>query len=266
MLKDIQNEQDFRNITIDKVGIKDILYPITLKDKAKGSQHTVAKINAYVQLPHNFKGTHMSRFVELLNSYRENISISSFKLILDELCEKLNSDEAHIEVYFPYFVEKASPVSGQISLMDYECGFIGSKSKDKKDFVLSVKVPVLSVCPCSKEISRYGAHNQRSYVKIDVRYSKMVWIEELIEIAETSASAPIYALLKREDEKYITEKSYENPVFVEDIVRNVAEKLISDERITWFEVSSENQESIHNHSAYASITRDKRKGVVNGSI
>jgi GTP cyclohydrolase I len=194
----------------------------------------------------------MSRFVEVLNNYRKDISISSFKLILDDLCQRLDSSEAHIEVFFPYFIEKISPVSGQVSLMDYECG------NDKKDFVLSVKVPVLSVCPCSKEISRYGAHNQRSYVKISIRYSKMVWIEELIEVAESSASAPIYALLKREDEKFITEKSYENPVFVEDIVRNVAEKLINDDRVTWFEVSSENHESIHNHSAYAVITRDKR--------
>lgn len=259
MLKDIQNQQDFRKITIDKVGIKNILYPITLQDRARGSQHTVAKINAYVQLPHNFKGTHMSRFVEILNGYRNNISISSFKEILDELAIKLDSNESHIEVFFPYFVEKTSPVSGQASIMDYECGFIGSKIGDKKDFILSVKVPVLSVCPCSKEISRYGAHNQRSHVKIDIRYCKMVWIEDLIDIAEKSASAPIYALLKREDEKYITEKSYENPVFVEDIVRNVAERLTADDRITWFEVSSENHESIHNHSAYAVITRDKRR-------
>lgn len=256
-LNDIQSQQDFRNLVVDKVGIKDILYPITLKDKAKGCQHTVATINAYVQLPHNFKGTHMSRFVEVLNNYRDNISITSFKEILDELCNRLDSKESHIEVYFPYFIEKVSPVSKQVSIMDYQCAFIGSKKGEEKDFILSVRVPVLSVCPCSKEISRYGAHNQRSYVKIDIRYCKMVWIEDLIEIAESSASAPIYALLKREDEKYITEKSYENPVFVEDIVRNVAEKLNSDDRITWFEVSSENQESIHNHSAYAVISRDK---------
>jgi GTP cyclohydrolase I len=260
-LNDIQSQQDFRNLVVDKVGIKNILYPITLKDRAKGSQHTVATINAYVQLPHNFKGTHMSRFVEVLNSYRDNISITSFKEILDELCKRLNSEESHIEVYFPYFVEKASPVSNYVSIMDYQCAFIGSKIGEEKDFILSVSVPVLSVCPCSKEISRYGAHNQRSYVKINIRYCKMVWIEDLIEIAEKAASAPIYALLKREDEKYITEKSYENPVFVEDIVRNVAEKLICDDRITWFEVSSENQESIHNHSAYAVITRDKSYNV-----
>lgn len=257
MLKDVQASSDERNIAIDKVGIKDIRYPITLRDKNKGNQDTVAVINAYVKLPHNFKGTHMSRFVEVLNSHRDNISIATFKTILDDLALVLDSEESHVEVFFPYFMEKKAPVTAQISLMDYDCAFIGSNIKGVKDFVISVKVPVLSVCPCSKEISRFGAHNQRSYVKLSVRYKKMIWIEELIEIAEKSASSPIYSLLKREDEKYVTESSYENPVFVEDIVRNVAEKLIADERVTWFEVSSENHESIHNHSAYAVIVRDK---------
>lgn len=258
-LADIQSQFDDRNLDIDKVGIKDIQYPIVVKDKKNGRQHTVARINMYVKLPHNFKGTHMSRFVEVLNSHRTNIAIESFKGILDDLKNVLNSEEAHIEITFPYFVEKEAPVSRLPSLMDYECTFIGTATPDKKDFIVSVKVPVISVCPCSKEISNYGAHNQRSYITIKVRYKGMIWIEDLIEIAENSASAPIFSLLKREDEKYITEHSYDNPVFVEDIVRNAADRLLADDRVTWFEVSSENYESIHNHSAYAVITRDKRK-------
>ncbi len=259
MLKDIQSLNDDRNISVDNVGIKDILYPIVVKDKTKGKQHTVAKINMYVKLPHNFKGTHMSRFVEILNNYSADIDIRSFGSILDDMMNALDSEEASVEVKFPYFIEKKAPLSGLSSLMDYECKYIGYATGKDKDFVISVKVPVVSLCPCSKEISEYGAHNQRSYVEIKVRYNKMVWIEDLVDIAESSGSAPIYALLKREDEKYITEMSYNNPVFVEDIVRNVSAKLLSDGRITWFEVSSDNIESIHNHSAYALITRDKRK-------
>jgi GTP cyclohydrolase I len=257
MLKDIQNEVDDRNLTIDKVGIKDINYPIRLQDKSNGFQETVAKINMYVQLPHNFKGTHMSRFVEILNKHRSNININSVEDILDEMLEKLDSEKAHIELSFPYFINKTAPVSKQTALMDYNCSFIANAVGDKKDFIISVVVPVMSLCPCSKEISNYGAHNQRSYVNIKVKYKKMIWIEEIVEIAESSASSPIYSLLKREDEKFVTEYSYKNPVFVEDIVRNVAEKLLEDDRITWFEVSSENFESIHNHSAFAVIEREK---------
>ncbi|KAA0259062.1 GTP cyclohydrolase I FolE2 [Deferribacter autotrophicus] len=259
MLKDIQSQFDDRNLAIDKVGIKGIKYPIILRDKRKGSQHTIATINMFVKLPHNFKGTHMSRFVEILNKYRENISISSFKEILEEMRIRLNSEEAHFDMEFTYFLEKEAPVSKQTSLMDYLCRFSGNVSDEKMDFILSVTVPVISVCPCSKEISAYGAHNQRSYVTISVRYNRMVWIEDLIEIAEKSGSSPIFSLLKREDEKFITECSYDNPVFVEDIVRNAAQYLLEDDRIDWFEVSSENFESIHNHSAFASITIDKKK-------
>lgn len=259
MLKDVQSFDDHRNLSIDKVGIKDILYPIVVKDKNKGKQHTVARIDMFVKLPHRFKGTHMSRFVEILNNYKADIDIRSFGNILDDMMKVLDSEVAGVEVRFPYFIEKKAPASGLASLMDYECEYTGYATKNEKDFITSVKVPVVSVCPCSKEISRAGAHNQRSYVKIKVRYNKMVWIEDLVDIAESSASAPIYSLLKREDEKYITETSYENPVFVEDIVRNIAEKLLKDDRITWFEVSSDNIESIHNHSAYALISRDKRK-------
>ena len=254
---DLQNSSDFRNISIDKVGIKGIQYPITLKDKNKGSQHSLASINMFVKLPHNFKGTHMSRFVEILNQYRDNISLTSISYILDEMKNKLNSEEAHIDLFFSYFIEKIAPVSKQMSLMNYKCSFSGTDKHESKDFIVTVNVPVLSVCPCSKEISSYGAHNQRSNVTIKIRYNKMIWIEDLIYIAEQSASSPIYPLLKREDEKFITEQSYDNPVFVEDIVRNIAIKLDKDSSVTWFEVSSENYESIHNHSAYAVITKNK---------
>jgi GTP cyclohydrolase I len=259
-LIDIQSQKDSRKLTIDKVGIKGLKYPILLKDKIKGNQHTISEINMYVQLPHNFKGTHMSRFLEILNEFKDNINILSVKEILNQMRERLDSDEAHIEIYFPYFITKKAPVSKQESIMSYECAFYGSTTKSKYDFIISVKIPVLSLCPCSKEISKYGAHNQRSYVTIKVRSGKkLIWIEDIIEIAEKSASSPIYSLLKREDEKYVTEKSYENPVFVEDIVRNAAEILLEDKRIIWFEISSENFESIHNHSAFASITRKKEE-------
>jgi GTP cyclohydrolase I len=254
-LKDIQNEQDTRNLDIDRVGIKDIQYPIVLSDKENGRQHTNAIINMYVKLPHNFKGTHMSRFVEILSEYSGDINLESVKSILDEMLKRLDSEEAFIELGFDYFLKKKAPVSGQSAMMDYYCKYVGSVNADGHDSMLTIKVPVMTLCPCSKEISRYGAHNQRGFITISVRMKKMMWIEELIELAESCGSSPVYPLLKREDEKYVTEQSYENPVFVEDVVRNVAEKLIAEERIKWFEVSSENIESIHNHSAYASITR-----------
>ncbi len=259
-LIDIQSQKDSRNITIDKVGIKGLKYPILLKDKYKGKQHTISDINMYVQLPHDFKGTHMSRFVEILNEFKDNINILSVKEILHEMRKRLDSDEAHIEISFPYFVTKKAPVSKLESIMSYECVFYGSLTDKNYDFITSVTIPVLSLCPCSKEISNYGAHNQRSLVNIKVKSgNKLIWIEDIIEIAEQSGSSPIYSLLKREDEKYVTEKSYENPVFVEDIVRNAAEILLKDPRVIWFEVSSENFESIHNHSAFATITKNKEK-------
>jgi len=256
-LKDIQSQQDTRNLDIDKVGIKDIKYPIVLSDKERGSQHTVALINMYVKLPHNFKGTHMSRFVEILSRHSSDINLTTVGDILKEMKKTLDSEEAFIELSFDYFMNKKAPVSGQEAVMDYECRYVGSSGEDGQDQILTVKVPVMTLCPCSKEISKYGAHNQRSFISISVRMKQMVWIEELIEIAESSGSSPIYPLLKREDEKFVTEASYENPAFVEDVVRNVAEKLMKEERVTWFEVSSENIESIHNHSAYAVISKYK---------
>lgn len=257
-MKDIQNQPDLREIDIDQVGIKNIAYPITVKDKNKGRQNTVANITMSVNLPHHFKGTHMSRFVEVLHKHKENISTDAVKLILKDMRDALNAERSHIELNFTYFLEKRAPVSGQTALMDYNCTVAGSLTENGYDTIVTAKVPVLSLCPCSKEISEYGAHNQRSMMTLSVRYNKIVWLEDLIDYAERSASSPVYALLKREDEKFVTERSYENPVFVEDMVRNATELLDADERVIWFEVSAENMESIHNHNAWARILRDKR--------
>lgn len=254
-IADIQNSADTRQIEINKVGVKNIRYPITVKDKKKGFQHTVASINMYVNLPHHFKGTHMSRFIEILNDFKqEHLSIKEIIGILDAMKSRLNAKAAHFEIEFPYFIEKSAPVSKATSLMEYSCSFVAEKS-DKEDFTIKVSAPVTTVCPCSKEISDEGAHNQRSSVTVAVKFNKFVWIEDLIEIIEKSGSCDIYSLLKRPDEKYVTEKAYDNPMFVEDIVRNIAEILSKDDNIRWFTVESENFESIHNHSAYAFIER-----------
>lgn len=259
-MKDIQNQPDLRKIDIDQVGIRNITYPVTVKDRSKGSQSTVATISISANLPHNFKGTHMSRFVEILHKHKNDMGIESMKHMLEDMCKALDAERSHIEMTFEYFMEKKAPVSGQASLMNYRCTFAGTLSGGGYDTVVTVRVPVLSLCPCSKEISRHGAHNQRSMVTISARCDKkLVWLEELIEYAERSASSPIYALLKREDEKHVTEASYENPMFVEDMVRNATELLERDARIVWFEISAENMESIHNHNAWAIITRDKRR-------
>lgn len=256
-LKDIQSQPDDRNLPINKVGVKDITYPVVVMDRSDGLQHTVARINMYVDLPEHFRGTHMSRFVEVLNRYQGGISTKNVRNILDDLKGELNAKTAHVTIEFPYFIVKAAPVSGEKSRMDYLCILQGDSSVDY--YTLQVTVPLLSVCPCSKEISRYGAHNQRSVVCVTVRAKEILWIEELIEMVEHCGSSEIYALLKREDEKYITERSYENPVFVEDIVRNVAIKLLAHPKVLWFQVETESMESIHNHSAYAQIEIDKQK-------
>ena len=253
---DVQSRPDHRKIDIDRVGIKDLSYPITVLDKRNKIQHTVGSINMYVSLPHRFRGTHMSRFVEILNEYHNGLHIDAVGEILQKMKEKLHAEEAHMEVSFPYFIEKSAPVSGAKSLMEYKCKYIGTL-KDQADFILSVAVPVTTLCPCSKELSDRGAHNQRSIVRIKIRYTGFVWIEELIELAESSGSSPVYALLKRRDEKAVTEHAYDNPKFVEDVVRTLAQKLNSDPRIIWYNVESENFESIHNHNAYASIERKK---------
>jgi len=254
-MKDIQNQSDRRNIPIDKVGIKNLRYPITVLDRKNSLQHTVASINMYVGLPHENKGTHMSRFVEILNLFRPEVSLKKITVVLDQMKKDLNAASAHIEVAFPYFVDKKAPVSNSPGLMDYTCSFVGSSdSQGKIDLVSEVIVPITSVCPCSKEISDGGAHNQRGKVRLCTRFKKFIWIEDMIELVEECASCDVYSVLKRIDEKCVTEKGFSNPKFVEDIVRDIAEKLKKDDNITWFSVSAENYESIHNHSAYAHIT------------
>ena len=257
-IADVQNSLDTRQIAINKVGIKDIRHPVRVKDRSSGEQHTIANFNMYVHLPHNFKGTHMSRFVEILNTHEREISVNSFKDMLSEMATLLQAESGHIEMSFPYFVNKAAPVSGVQSLMDYDVTFIGEVRNGEPHMNIKVVVPVTSLCPCSKKISDRGAHNQRSHVTVDVRTRDFIWIEEIIDVVEQEASCELYGLLKRPDEKFVTERAYDNPKFVEDLVRDVAAVLNLDERIEAYVVESENFESIHNHSAYALIEKSKR--------
>ena len=253
-IPDIQAKQDTRKLAIDQVGIREIRHPVKVRDRAHGDQYTVATFNMYVGLPHNFKGTHMSRFVEVLNDHENVISVHSFIEIVKQVADKLASKTSRIEMTFPYFREKSAPVTGVKSLVDYEVTLFGELKDDAVHITTRVIVPVTSLCPCSKEISSYGAHNQRSHVTITVLAEEFVWIEELIDIAESNASSQLYGLLKRPDEKYVTEEAYDNPKFVEDMVRDIAGELIQDERVVSYTVESENFESIHNHSAYAKIS------------
>jgi GTP cyclohydrolase IB len=253
-MKDVQNQRDTRNIPIDKVGIKNLRYPIIVRDRRDGRQHTVASINMYVDLPHEYKGTHMSRFVEMLHLLKTEISLQKFSELLKQMKKYLNAASAHIEIDFPYFIEKNAPISEAPGLMDYTCRIIGSSNaRDEIDLVSEVNVPISSVCPCSKEISDAGAHNQRGEVQLKTRFNRFIWLEDMIELVESCASCDVYSVLKRVDEKEVTEHSYGNPKFVEDIVRDIAGLLHQDDNITWFSVSAENFESIHNHSAYAHI-------------
>jgi GTP cyclohydrolase I len=261
VIPDVQSSADTRQLSIDKVGIKAIRHPVRVADKSGGVQHTIATFNMYVGLPHNFKGTHMSRFVEILNAQEREISVESFESILRDMMRRLEAEFGHIEMTFPYFIEKSAPVSGVKSLMDYEITFTGEIDRSEYTFTMKVVVPVTSLCPCSKGISDYGAHNQRSHVTVAARTNSHVWIEELVRMAEDEASCELFGLLKRPDEKYVTERAYDNPKFVEDIVRDVATKLNDDRRVDAYVVESENFESIHNHSAYALIEKDKRKPV-----
>ncbi len=255
---DIQNQRDDRNISIDNVGIKNLRYPVTVRDRRDGFQHTVATINMYVDLPHRIRGTHMSRFVEILHSLSPEVSLRTFSKTLEKMKEHLNAASAHVEMTFPYFIEKKAPVSRSPGLMDYTCRIIGSSdSNGKVDLISEVIVPISSVCPCSKEISDVGAHNQRGEVRLKTRFKKFIWLEDMIELVEAASSCDVYSVLKRVDEKEVTERGFTNAKFVEDVVRDIAKKLLSDNNITWFSVSAENFESIHNHSAYAHITRDK---------
>jgi GTP cyclohydrolase I len=255
-VEDVQARADTRRLPINRVGIKDISHPVRVRDRAAGEQHTIATFNMYVSLPHNFKGTHLSRFVEILHAERE-ISVQSFRGMLRTMTTRLEADAGHIEMSFPFFVMKRAPVSGVQSLMDYRAGLVGEHRHGHTEMWVRVSVPVTSLCPCSKEIADYGAHNQRSHVTIAAKLRTHMWIEELIEIAESEASCELYGILKRPDEKYVTERAYDNPKFVEDIVRDVAARLNDDPRVAAYFVEAENFESIHNHSAYARIERDK---------
>jgi len=259
-LEDVQNRQDHRRLALDQAGVSDIRHPIVVLDRDHHKQSTIATIAMSVSLPDQFKGTHMSRFIEVLSGHRGEVTLRTLPAILDELKQRLQAKSARMEVAFPYFLERRAPVSGATALMDYDCVFIGESNGTYDDFMLQVKAPVTSLCPCSKAISDYGAHNQRGVITIDVRTNRkvdgapeIVWIEELVELAERSASAPVYPLLKRADERFVTMKAYDNPVFVEDMVRAVAVGLQKEERVAWFRVHAENHESIHNHSAFARI-------------
>ncbi len=260
-LADVQSSADTRKININKVGVKGVRHPLRIKDRTGDEQHTIAEFNMYVYLPHNFKGTHMSRFVEILESKDKYLSVKLFQEMLPIMIRRLESEAGTIEMKFPYFVSKSAPVSGVKSLMDYQVEFIGRIDHHTNELTIKVTVPVTSLCPCSKEISKYGAHNQRSHITIAATIapeSDILYIEDIIDMAEQSASCELYGLLKRPDEKYVTEKAYENPKFVEDIVRDVAHLLNKDERVAAYVVEAENFESIHNHSAYALIEHDKR--------
>jgi GTP cyclohydrolase I len=256
-IEDVQGRADTRQLPINKVGIKDIFHPVRVKDRSGGEQHTVANFNMYVALPHNFKGTHMSRFVEVLHRNEREISVESFGDILKEMTERLDAASGRIEMSFPYFVMKTAPMSGVKSLMDYKASLIGEIKNGQAELWIKVVVAATSLCPCSKGISDYGAHNQRSHITIAARITSHMWLEELIDIAEKEASCELYGILKRPDEKYVTERAYDNPKFVEDIVRDVATRCNADDRILAYVVESENFESIHNHSAYAMIEKNK---------
>lgn len=254
-LHDKQSERDHRELRIDKVGVRGMRFPIQVRDKARAVQNTVATIGMFVDLPKEFKGTHMSRFIEVLNAHGAVVHVENITDILYAMQKKFQAATSHLEMEFPYFMLKEAPVSRRQGLMDYVARFDATACEKDIDFVLTVKAMVTTLCPCSKAIAAYGAHNQRGEVTVQIRFRKPVWIEDLIAIIESSASSELYSLLKREDEKAVTERAYENPVFVEDLVRNVAIKLNAHADVTWYKVEAENHESIHNHNAYACIEK-----------
>ena len=254
---DVQSLTDKRNVMINKVGVKNVTYPIIVDDRANDSQTTIANLDIFVELPHHHRGTHMSRFIEVLNHFHKENFINKLPDFLQKIKQDLNADAAYTNIEFPYFMKKFAPVSKIASLMSYDC-FFEASFKEKFTLNIGVKVPVTSLCPCSKEISEHGAHSQRSIVTVKVNFDEFIWLEELIEMVESSASCEIYSLLKRVDEKYVTEKAFENPAFVEDIVREVTIKFREDNRIKSFTVESENYESIHNHNAYACVESEKK--------
>ncbi|HEY9269226.1 MAG TPA: GTP cyclohydrolase FolE2 [Methylotenera sp.] len=250
---DVQNLADTRQIAIDRVGIKAIRHPVTVKDKTGGVQHTVAMFNMYVHLPQHLKGTHMSRFIEILNEGEIEVSAENIQILLNEVASRLEAESGHIEMTFPYFINKSAPVSGVKSLLDYEVTYLCAIKHGQHDIQVKVLIPVTSLCPCSKKISAYGAHNQRSHVTVTISMHEFMWIEDIIAMVEAQASSELYGLLKRPDEKYVTERAYDNPKFVEDMVRDIAGSFNREQRVKSYIVECENFESIHNHSAYACI-------------
>lgn len=254
---DVQGSADVRRLPIDKVGIKDIRHPVAIRNRGGHTQHSVGIFSLYVDLPHDRRGTHMSRFVEILNTHEEPLSAAAVRTLLAKISSTLESDAAYFEVKFPYFVTKKAPISGVASLLDYDVTLVGEKQGNDIKVAIKVLVPITSLCPCSKQISEYGAHNQRSHVTLTARIDGERWIDDLIDIVEEEASCQIYGLIKRPDEKFITERAYDNPKFVEDLVRDIAGRLNMDPWVLSYTVESENFESIHNHSAYALIHHDK---------
>ena len=258
-MKDVQMEADLREIQIDRVGVSNVSYPIVVMSRQDKTQDTVASVSMSVLLPHQYRGTHMSRFIEALEDCCGRISPTTLEAVTKRLCDRLDAPEASIRFEFPYFIRRRAPVSGIESFMRYEANLEGIFSVGKFDMVTGVGVHVQTLCPCSRAISKYGAHNQRAFVAIKVRCTHFMWFEELIAMAEEAASSPLYTLLKREDEKHVTERAYENPRFVEDVVRDLAVALNREPRVSWYSVSITSAESIHNHDAFAEVTRDKRK-------
>ena len=256
-LQDTQNQPDRRGIAIDRVGVRGLRYPMQVRDKARAIQHTVATSALTVELPHHFKGTHMSRFVEVLQEFGPEIHVDNVPQLLHHLARRLHAEKAHVTFEFPFFLEKRAPVTGAAGMMDYTVRFDATLEGEKVDFVVTAIIAVTTLCPCSKAISARGAHNQRGQVTYSIRFKKPVWIEDMIALVEASASSELYSLLKRPDEKAVTERAYDNPVFVEDLVRNIAARSAKQSNITWYCVEAENYESIHNHNAYARVERAK---------
>lgn len=268
ILEDVQSRPDTRGIALDEVGVSGIRYPLVVLDREHAKQETVGEFSMSVHLPASTKGAHMSRFIEVLAHHAGEVTMHTLPAILEALRTRLGSDRAAVRVRFPYFVEREAPVSGARALMDYDCEFAAEGAGETLDFSLTVRVPVTSVCPCSKAISDYGAHNQRGYITISIRSrststtpGELVWIEELIELGEQSASAPVLPLVKRPDERYLTMLAYDNPVFVEDMVRNVVEHLDADPRVQSYSVQAVNDESIHNHAAFARMSSESLTGI-----
>lgn len=269
-MRDIQSGPADLALAIDRVGVKNLELPIVARDRARGRQHTVARVDIGADLPALFKGTHMSRFVEALDAFSEELDYYSIKRLLADVLIRLDARRAYAVFEFPYFIQKTAPATGSPSVMSYACRVVGELAAPDRDtaptpenlekqplaFDLEVKAPVMTVCPCSKAISDDGAHSQRAEVRLRVRPDGFIWVEELVEIAENAASSPVYTLLKRQDEKAVTENAFAKPTFVEDVVRAAAHALSSHPRVAWYGVEVESFESIHNHSAYAGIRRE----------